>query len=148
MGEENLSVLKLKRKKKEERKHQPGKMCVRYTLLIANSLLALLGLLLLAGGVWRIVDEKSQGSGKRHQRHSGVGRCKGGGDWPGGRCQGGVHPQVLQLCPTGDGRDHPPCCSLWILWSQKGESVPPLPLQHLRLHHPPSPDRRHRLHQR
>merc|ERR1712083_1103393 len=38
------------------RKHQPGKMCVRYTLLIANSLLALL---LLAGGVWRIVDDQS-----------------------------------------------------------------------------------------
>ena len=50
---------KLQRKKKEERKHQPGKMCGRYTLLIANSLLALLGLLLLAGGVWRIVDDQS-----------------------------------------------------------------------------------------
>merc|ERR1712001_770928 len=49
----------LKRKKKGKRKHQPGKMCVRYTLLIANSLLALLGLLLLAGGVWRIVDNES-----------------------------------------------------------------------------------------
>merc|ERR1712083_323363 len=59
LTEENLPVLKLKRKKKEERKHQPGKMCVRYTLLIANSLLALLGLLLLAGGVWRIVDDQS-----------------------------------------------------------------------------------------
>merc|ERR1712038_2097202 len=59
LTEENLSVLKLQRKKKEERKHQPGKMCVRYTLLIANSLLALLGLLLLAGGVWRIVDDQS-----------------------------------------------------------------------------------------
>merc|ERR1712203_190852 len=34
-------------------------MCVRYTLLIANSLLALLGLLLLAGGVWRIMDDES-----------------------------------------------------------------------------------------
>merc|ERR1712024_228839 len=34
-------------------------MCVRNTLLIANSLLALLGLLLLAGGVWRIVDDES-----------------------------------------------------------------------------------------
>merc|ERR1712024_78324 len=34
-------------------------MRVRYTLLIANSLLALLGLLLLAGGVWRIVDDES-----------------------------------------------------------------------------------------
>merc|ERR1711950_4330 len=34
-------------------------MCVRYTLLIANSLLAPLGLLLLAGGVWRIVDDES-----------------------------------------------------------------------------------------
>merc|ERR1712062_545104 len=55
-----MGVLQLQRKKKkEERKHQPGKMCVRYTLLIANSLLALLGLLLLAGGVWRIVDDES-----------------------------------------------------------------------------------------
>merc|ERR1712158_198721 len=44
-----------RRKSKEEKK----KMCVRYTLLIANSLLALLGLLLLAGGVWRIVDNES-----------------------------------------------------------------------------------------
>merc|ERR1712013_664572 len=35
------------------------KMCVRFTLIIANSLLALLGLLLLAGGVWRIVDDGS-----------------------------------------------------------------------------------------
>merc|ERR1712186_138338 len=54
-----MGVLQLKRKKKEKRNHQPGKMCVRYTLLIANSLLALLGLLLLAGGVWRIVDDES-----------------------------------------------------------------------------------------
>merc|ERR1712115_390554 len=30
-----------------------------FTLIIANSLLALLGLLLLAGGVWRIVDDGS-----------------------------------------------------------------------------------------
>merc|ERR1712045_712038 len=44
-----------RRKSKEEKR----KMCVRYTLLIANSLLALLGLLLLAGGVWRIVDDGS-----------------------------------------------------------------------------------------
>merc|ERR1712107_912066 len=35
------------------------KMCVRFTLIIANSLLALLGLLLLAGGVWRVVDDGS-----------------------------------------------------------------------------------------
>jgi len=34
-------------------------MCLRYTLIISNALLALLGLLLLAGGVWLIVDEKS-----------------------------------------------------------------------------------------
>merc|ERR1711981_978557 len=86
-------------------------------------------------------------SQKGHPGHSGVGRRKGGGDWFGGRGQGGVHPQVLQLCPTSDGRSHPPCCSLWILWSQKGEPVPPLPLQHLCLHHSPPPDRRHRLHQ-
>merc|ERR1712043_72634 len=42
-----------------KRKNLRSKMCVRYTLLIANSLLALLGLLLLAGGVWRIVDDES-----------------------------------------------------------------------------------------
>merc|ERR1712045_804539 len=42
-----------------EREREKRKMCVRYTLLIANSLLALLGLLLLAGGVWRIVDDES-----------------------------------------------------------------------------------------
>merc|ERR1711934_1098554 len=42
-----------------KRKNLRSKMCVRYTLLIANSLLALLGLLLLAGGVWRIVDDQS-----------------------------------------------------------------------------------------
>ena len=34
-------------------------MCVRFTLIIANCLLALLGLLLLAGGVWRIVEDGS-----------------------------------------------------------------------------------------
>merc|ERR1711944_34938 len=43
----------------EERGTQREKMCVRFTLIIANSLLALLGLLLLAGGVWRIVDDGS-----------------------------------------------------------------------------------------
>merc|ERR1712152_69934 len=42
-----------------ERETQREKMCVRFTLIIANSLLALLGLLLLAGGVWRIVDDGS-----------------------------------------------------------------------------------------
>merc|ERR1712079_334716 len=43
----------------EERETQREKMCVRFTLIIANCLLALLGLLLLAGGVWRIVDDGS-----------------------------------------------------------------------------------------
>lgn len=33
--------------------------CVRYTLLLTNLLMALLGLLLVAGGVWLIVDEGS-----------------------------------------------------------------------------------------
>ena len=42
-----------------EREEEREKMCVRFTLIIANSLLALLGLLLLAGGVWRIVDDGS-----------------------------------------------------------------------------------------
>merc|ERR1712110_693483 len=41
--------------------------------------------------------------------------------------------------------NHPPCCSLWILRSQEGESVPPLPLHHLRLHH--LRRRKHQLHQ-
>merc|ERR1712243_5175 len=54
------AVSKARQKKKEQRKESENiKMCVRYTLLIANSLLALLGLLLLAGGVWRIVDDES-----------------------------------------------------------------------------------------
>merc|ERR1711971_429323 len=52
MGSQSLNQSQ-RRKKKQEK----AKMCVRYTLLIANSLLALLGLLLLAGGVWRIVEE-------------------------------------------------------------------------------------------
>merc|ERR1711899_373740 len=43
----------------EERETQREKMCVRFTLIIANCLLALLGLLLLAGGIWRIVDDGS-----------------------------------------------------------------------------------------
>merc|ERR1711890_150096 len=54
------AVSKARQKKKEQRKESENiKMCVRYTLLIANSLLALLGLLLLAGGVWRTVDDES-----------------------------------------------------------------------------------------
>merc|ERR1711863_212744 len=44
---------------RSSKRRSRSKMCVRYTLLIANSLLALLGLLLLAGGVWRIVDDES-----------------------------------------------------------------------------------------
>merc|ERR1711963_746900 len=53
-------VWQARQKKKEQaRESQKSRMCVRYTLLIANSLLALLGILLLAGGVWRIVDDES-----------------------------------------------------------------------------------------
>merc|ERR1711971_1383708 len=48
-----------KQSQRRNTKQKKAKMCVRYTLLIANSLLALLGLLLLAGGVWRIVDNES-----------------------------------------------------------------------------------------
>merc|ERR1712020_218809 len=48
-----------KKKDQATREREAKAMCVRYTLLIANSLLALLGLLLLAGGVWRIVDDES-----------------------------------------------------------------------------------------
>merc|ERR1712079_669353 len=44
---------------RRRKRKQRGKMCVRFTLIIANCLLALLGLLLLAGGVWRIVDDGS-----------------------------------------------------------------------------------------
>merc|ERR1712008_348558 len=42
-----------------DRNSQAINMCLRYTLILSNALLALLGLLLLAGGVWLIVDEKS-----------------------------------------------------------------------------------------
>merc|ERR1712012_358586 len=55
-----MGVGQARQKKKEQaRESQKSRMCVRYTLLIANSLLALLGILLLAGGVWRIVDDES-----------------------------------------------------------------------------------------
>merc|ERR1719278_1874836 len=59
-----LALLKIrsqsrKQGRRRKSKGEKRKMCVRYTLLIANSLLALLGLLLLAGGVWRIVDDES-----------------------------------------------------------------------------------------
>merc|ERR1719278_78091 len=59
-----LALLKIrsqsrKQSRRRNYKQERSKMCVRYTLLIANSLLALLGLLLLAGGVWRIVDNES-----------------------------------------------------------------------------------------
>merc|ERR1712233_163270 len=72
---------------------------------------------------WRCLEDRgrreSKGGGQRNQRNSGVERCEGGGDRPGGRSQGGLHSQVLQLCPSGHGRNHPPCSSLWLLWSQK-----------------------------
>merc|ERR1711973_29324 len=54
-----MGVFQVKRKRERRRETQREKMCVRFTLIIANSLLALLGLLLLAGGVWRIVDDGS-----------------------------------------------------------------------------------------
>merc|ERR1712141_819951 len=56
-----MGVSQATEKKKDQaaRERAAKAMCVRYTLLIANSLLALLGLLLLAGGVWRIVDDES-----------------------------------------------------------------------------------------
>merc|ERR1712233_219444 len=60
MGQSRKQSRRRKRKREEKRK-----MCVRYTLLIANSLLALLGLLLLAGGVWRIVDDESLRGGAK-----------------------------------------------------------------------------------
>merc|ERR1712233_25847 len=55
MGLPSLSNLRQYRKQGRRRKskEEKRKRCVRYTLLIANSLLALLGLLLLAGGAWR-----------------------------------------------------------------------------------------------
>lgn len=33
--------------------------CLRFTLLVLNFLLALIGLLLIGGGIWRLVDEES-----------------------------------------------------------------------------------------
>merc|ERR1711992_132330 len=48
-----------KKKDQASRERAAKAMCVRFTLIIANSLLALLGLVLLAGGVWRIVDDGS-----------------------------------------------------------------------------------------
>merc|ERR1711971_1227597 len=57
-SQKNLSQ-SLNQSQRRNKEQDKVKMCVRYTLLIANSLLALLGLLLLAGGVWRIVDNES-----------------------------------------------------------------------------------------
>merc|ERR1711860_400710 len=47
-----------KKKDQASRERAAKAMCVRYTLLIANSLLALLGLLLLAGGAWRMLSRR------------------------------------------------------------------------------------------
>merc|ERR1711936_1474036 len=47
------------KRSRRRKRNTKKKMCVRFTLIIANCLLALLGLLLLAGGVWRIVDDGS-----------------------------------------------------------------------------------------
>merc|ERR1712154_194765 len=131
----------------EERETQREKMCVRFTLIIANSLLALLGLLLLAGGVWRIVDDELEGGGQRDQGHPRVGRGEEGGGRVGGGCEGGCQLQVLQLRSPRHGGSYPTRRPLRFLWGEEGEPVPFEPLQHLRLHHPPPPDRRHRVHQ-
>merc|ERR1712024_127216 len=55
----SVSLATEKKKDQAPKRKSAEAMRVRYTLLIANSLLALLGLLLLAGGVWRIVDDES-----------------------------------------------------------------------------------------
>merc|ERR1712004_150523 len=47
------------KRSRRRKRNTKRKMRVRFTLIIANCLLALLGLLLLAGGVWRIVDDGS-----------------------------------------------------------------------------------------
>merc|ERR1712233_35500 len=100
---------------------------------------------------WRCLEDRgrweSKGGGQRNQRNSGVERCEGGGDRPGGRSQGGLHSQVLQLCPSGMGGITLLVALFGYCGAKKREPVPPLPLQYLRLHHPPPPDRRYRLHQ-
>merc|ERR1711874_847599 len=63
------------------------------------------------------------------------------------KVEGFPYTKAVLPAVTYAGWNHPPCCSLWILRSQEGESVPPLPLHYLRLHHPPAPDCCHRLHQ-
>merc|ERR1712004_736244 len=132
----------------EERKRkQREKMCVRFTLIIANCLLPCWVSscwLEASGGSWTMA---AWGGGQRDQGHPGVGRSEEGGGRVGGGCQGGGQPQVLQLCSPRHGGSHPTRRPLWLLWGEKGEPVPFDPLQHLRLYHPPAPDRRHRVHQ-
>merc|ERR1712219_93958 len=108
-------------RRRKSKRQKKVKMCVRYTLLIANSLLALLGLLLLAGGVWRIVDSESLREVAREIKDTQEwDDVKKGVD--------GLEDAVKEAS------------------SHKYFNYA-LPLQHLRLHHPPPPDRCHRLHQ-
>merc|ERR1712077_80972 len=124
-------------------------MCVRYTLLIANSLLALLGLLLLAGGVWRIVDDESlrevANDIQDTQEWEDVkGEMTGLED---AVKEASTH-KYFNYALLAMGGITLLVALFGYCGAKKREPVPPLPLQHLRLHHPPPPDRRHRLHQR
>merc|ERR1711872_144307 len=98
---------------------------------------------------WRRLEDRGRWElevgGQRDQGHPGVGRGEEGGGRVGGGCEGGCQPQVLQLRSPRHGGSHPTRRPLRLLWREEGESVPFEPLQHLRLHHPPPPDRRHRV---
>merc|ERR1711955_122726 len=116
---------------KTEEESENIKMCVRYTLLIANSLLALLGLLLLAGGVWRIVDDESlrevANDIQDTQEWEDVkGEVTGLED---AVKEASTHKYFNYALLAMGGITL--LSSLWLLWSQKREPVPPLPLQHL-----------------
>merc|ERR1712080_643821 len=137
------------RQKKKEEESENIKMCVRYTLLIANSLLALLGLLLLAGGVWRIVDDESlrevANDIQDTQEWEDVkGEVTGLED---AVKEASTH-KYFNYALLAMGGITLLVALFGYCGAKKREPVPPLPLQHLRLHHPPPPDRRHRLHQR
>merc|ERR1712020_854249 len=138
-----------KKKDQAAREREAKAMCVRYTLLIANSLLALLGLLLLAGGVWRIVDDESlRDVAKEIQDTQEWNDVKGEVTGLEGAVKEASTHKYFNYALLAMGGIPLLVALFGYCGAKKREPVPPLPLQHLRLHHPPPPDRRHRLHQR
>merc|ERR1712012_576374 len=107
----------------------------RFTLIIANSLLALLGLLLLAGGVWRIVDDGSLREVANEIRDTQEwDEVKKGVDGLEEAVKEAASHKYFNYALLAMG-SHPTRRPLRLLWGEEGEPMPFEPLQHLRLHH-------------